>query len=198
MNVAREPHADAVARASRKHMGRTGLTRVPTRRRQGTVQGMRSWSLLGRMRRPARSGKSDTACGAGSGKPAGHEDRHRALDWRQVQARLSPVRHRWDLAILCNLDEVVGCRPAELVAAINSQAGAGRELSPQVQSERLRGLERDGYIRHEDLMVIPLHRVYFLQPPGRALLDDLSRITGPWHPSCGAASVAVEPLVRGQ
>lgn len=162
------------------------------------MRGMRSWSLLGRMRRSAHGIKSGMASRAESGGPEGHEGQRRALDWREVQARLGPVRHRWDLAILCNLCEVVGCRPADILAAINSQAGAERELSPQVLSGRLRGLEQDGYIRHEDLSVIPLHRVYFLQPPGRALLDDLSRIIGPWHPSCGAATVTAEHSVRGQ
>jgi DNA-binding HxlR family transcriptional regulator len=49
-------------------------------------------------------------------------------------------------------------------------------LSPQVLSGRLRELEHDGYIRHEDLSVIPMHRVYYLQPPGQTLISDLSRI----------------------
>jgi DNA-binding HxlR family transcriptional regulator len=100
------------------------------------------------------------------------------LNWREVQARLDPVRHRWDLAILCNLDEQVGCRPADLLAAIRSQSGTARRLSPQVLSGRLRELEQDGYIRHEDLTVIPLHRVYYLQPLARRLISDLSAILG--------------------
>lgn len=162
------------------------------------MRGMRSWNLLGRMRWPVRGGKRSTADGAASGRSGGHEGQRRALNWREVQARLSPVRHRWDLAILCNLDEAVGCRPADLLAAINSQAGAGRELSPQVLSGRLRELEQDEYIRHEDLSVMPLHRVYFLRPPGRALLDDLSRISGNWCPARPAASAAAEPSVRGR
>jgi DNA-binding HxlR family transcriptional regulator len=80
---------------------------------------------------------------------------------------------------LCNLDETAGCRPADLLAAINSQAATGRQLSPQVLSGRLRDLEQGGYIRHVDLSLLPLHRVYYLQPPGQGLLSDLARITGP-------------------
>jgi DNA-binding HxlR family transcriptional regulator len=104
-----------------------------------------------------------------------------------VQARLGPVRHRWDLAILCNLDQDAGCRPADILASINAQAGRGRQLSPQVLSGRLRDLEHNGYIKHVDLSVMPLRRVYYLQPPGQALLSDLSRITRPDHGSSRAA-----------
>jgi DNA-binding HxlR family transcriptional regulator len=148
---------------------------MQTRRRQDAVQERRRRKLLRRVRWSAR-GDADAS-----------EEQRRALDWRAVQARLGPVRHRWDLAILCNLDETAGCRPADLLAAINSQAGTGRRLSPQVLSGRLRELERNGYIRHDDLSVMPLHRVYYLQPPGLALLSDLSRIIPPGHSSHGAA-----------
>ena len=108
---------------------------------------------------------------------------HPALDWRAVQAQLSPVRHRWDLAILCHLDDSVGCRPADLLAAINSEAENDRQLSPQVLSGRLRELERSGYVQHEDLSIMPLHRIYYLQPPGRALISDLLRISTPVQPT---------------
>jgi DNA-binding HxlR family transcriptional regulator len=108
---------------------------------------------------------------------------HCALDWRAVQAQLGPVRHRWDLAILCHLDEAAGCRPADLLTAINSEAADGRQLSPQVLSGRLRELERNGYVRHEDLSVMPLHRLYYLQPPGQALISDLLRIATPAQPT---------------
>jgi DNA-binding HxlR family transcriptional regulator len=162
------------------------------------VRGMRSMSLLGRVRRPMRDGKGGMAGTASNGVFGVHEGQRAALDWREVQVRLGPVRHRWDLAILCNLNEVVGCRPGNLLAAINVQAEPGRELSPQVLSGRLRELEQDEYIRHEDLSVIPLHRVYFLQPPGQALLDDLSRITGRWRPVRRAPSAAPGPSRMGQ
>jgi DNA-binding HxlR family transcriptional regulator len=117
-------------------------------------------------------------------------EQRRVLDWQMVQARLGPVRHRWDLAILCNLDQAAGCRPADILAAINAQAGPGRRLSPQVLSGRLRNLEHNGYIRHVDISVMPLHRVYYLQPPGQGLLSDLSRIIRPDHGSHGAACTA--------
>jgi DNA-binding HxlR family transcriptional regulator len=157
--------------------------------------------LLERMRWPERGGGDDMPGSRGSGGPAGADagkgQRH-ALDWRAVQARLSPVRHRWDLAILCNLDEADGRRPADLLAAVNSQAGAGRQLSSQVQSGRLRELEHDGYIRHEDLSVMPLHRVYYLQPRGRSLISDLARIISPGRPARGAARAPGQPSVTGQ
>jgi DNA-binding HxlR family transcriptional regulator len=121
----------------------------------------------------------------------------RALDWRAVLASLGPVRHRWDLAILCNLREDTGRRPADLLAAINVQAGAGRQLSPQVLSGRLRSLEHDGYVRHEDLSVMPLHREYYLEPPGQALLADLARIAVPPRPVFGAPRTAGESSVSG-
>jgi DNA-binding HxlR family transcriptional regulator len=156
------------------------------------VRGTRAQSLFGRMRWSARDGKGSSAGRTGSGGSGGREWQRRALDWKEVLARLGPVRHRWDLAILCNLRQAAGCRPADLLAAINGQAEAGRKLSPQVLSGRLRELEHGGYIRHEDLSVIPLNRVYFLQSPGQALLDDLSRITGPERTSCGATSAAGE------
>jgi DNA-binding HxlR family transcriptional regulator len=142
--------------------------------------------LLGRIRRTTHSDEDN-----GLGTSANHErDRtdmkrevHRALDWRAVQAQLSPVRHRWDLAILCHLDNTAGCRPADLLAAINSEAEKDRQLSPQVLSGRLRELERSGYVQHEDLSVMPLHRLYYLQPPGQALISDLLRITTPAEPT---------------
>jgi DNA-binding HxlR family transcriptional regulator len=142
--------------------------------------------LLGRM-----LWTRDSDEGSGLGTSVNHErgradmkrEVHRALDWRAVQAQLSPVRHRWDLAILCHLDGTVGCRPADLLAAINSEAEKDRQLSPQVLSGRLRELERNGYVQHEDLSVMPLHRLYYLQPPGQALISDLLRIATPAQPT---------------
>ena len=147
----------------------------------------RSEGLLGRIRWPARGGTDGTPGRPGSCGPAKHDGHRRALDWRAALTRLAPVQHRWDLAVLCNLDEATGRRPADLLTAINSQAGPGRQLSPQYLSGRLRELERDGYIRHEDLSIMPLHRVYFLQQPGQALISDLSRIIIPGYPASSAA-----------
>ena len=134
----------------------------------------RSEGLLARVRWPMRGSAVDALAGPGDdGSAAGNEARRGALDWQQAQVQLGPVRHRWDLAILCNLDADAGCRPADILAGINARAEAGRKLSPQVLSGRLRELERSGYIRHEDLSVMPLHRVYYLQPPGGRLIADL-------------------------
>jgi DNA-binding HxlR family transcriptional regulator len=158
---------------------------MPSRRRQDGVR-EKHVKLLGRMGRTRHSDGN-----SGLSTPAsGEADRadltgeaHRALDWRAVQAQLSPVRHRWDLAILCHLNDTVGCRPADLLAAINSEAENDRQLSPQVLSGRLRELERSGYVQHEDLSIMPLHRLYYLQPPGRALISDLLRISTPVQPT---------------
>jgi DNA-binding HxlR family transcriptional regulator len=138
--------------------------------------------LLGRMGR-TRHGDGGSGLGTSANPEKGKADvggeACRALDWRAVQAQLSPVRHRWDLAILCHLNDAVGRRPADLLAAINSEAVNGRQLSPQVLSGRLRELELGEYVRHEDLSVMPLHRLYYLEPPGQALISDLLRITAP-------------------
>jgi DNA-binding HxlR family transcriptional regulator len=104
---------------------------------------------------------------------------NRSLDWRAVQAQLSPVAHKWDLAILCHLDTTAGGRPIDLLAAINAETANGQQLSPQVLAGRLRELEHSGYIRHEDLSVMPLLRVFYLQPPGQALISDLLMIASP-------------------
>jgi DNA-binding HxlR family transcriptional regulator len=157
------------------------------------VRERRRGKLLGRVRWPARGDGDDGPGGEELDGVEESKEQRRALDWRMVQARLGPVRHRWDLAILCNLDEAAGCRPADLLAAINSQAGTGRQLSPQVLSGRLRDLEHNGYLRHVDLSVMPLHRVYYLQPPGQGLLSDLSRIIRP-----GTACAAGQPSVIGK
>lgn len=144
-------------------------------------------SLLEWMRWPGRAGKHGMPDGHRSGGPdatdTGREQRH-SLDWRAALAQLRPVRHRWDLAILCHLSEDAGRRPADVLAAIRCQSGADRQLSPQVLSVRLRELEQGGYIRHEDLSVIPLHRVYYLQPPGRELISDLATIVRPQWSAC--------------
>lgn len=174
--------------------------RAVLQREGDTVRDTRRGRLLRLLRWPR--GNSDGPPGeAGSGGPDGAdagEGQRQALDWRAAQERLGPIRHRWDLAILCNLDEVTGSRPADLLAAINSQARSGRQLSPQVLSGRLRGLEQDGYVRHEDHSVMPLHRFYYLQPPGLELISDLARIIRPERSAHGAASASRQPSVAGR
>jgi DNA-binding HxlR family transcriptional regulator len=153
------------------------------------VRKRRSGGLFARVRWPARGSAGDALARPWTDGPAaGNEAPHGALDWRKAQVQLDPVRHRWDLAILCNLDADAGCRPADILAGINAQAEAGRKLSPQVLSGRLRELERGGYIRHVDLSVMPLHRVYYLQPPGRRLIADLLIIVPSAHEGPGGAS----------
>lgn len=141
--------------------------------------------MVGRLRRrlpkasrTAREGHSGVHEDDAPGTPDGGSAH---LDWRAAQARLDPLRHKWDLAILCNLEEGSGRRPKDLLALINAQAETERQLSPQVLSGRLRHLEQSGYVRHVDLSIMPLHRTYYLQAPGKALIRDLARIIGPVH-----------------
>jgi DNA-binding HxlR family transcriptional regulator len=117
---------------------------------------------------------SPGAAGEGPGSGKGGDQ----LDWPLLMERLGVARHRWDLGVLCNLDEEEGRRPADLLADINSRS-APRQLSAQVLSVRLRALERDEFVRHEDQARIPLQRVYFLLPAGRAKLQTL-RAVAPW------------------
>lgn len=153
--------------------------------------GRRYDGLLARVLWPGSSAAGGTPGRPGDGRPAARDgERPHALDWREAQAQLGPVRHRWDLAILCNLEPDAGCRPAEILAAINAQAEAGRQLGPQVLSSRLRELEQGGYIRHEDLSVMPLHRVYYLRPPGHRLVADLGSIVRPARAACDDESAA--------
>ena len=134
----------------------------------------RSQGLLALARWAARGPAGDTAvCHAGN--PAA---RYGALDWQKAQQQLSPVRPRWDLAIVSNLDPKTGRRPMDILAAINAQVETEHTLSPQVLSARLRYLEQDSYVRHEDSSAAPLRRVYYLLPRGTLLIDNLLAIVG--------------------
>jgi DNA-binding HxlR family transcriptional regulator len=166
---------------ARGHRGRAGA-HMSIRRRQKAV--------VGRLRRRLPMKAPWTAREEHSGVPeadrTGTSDAPGAhLDWRSAQARLDPLKHKWDLAILCNLEEGSGRRPKDLLALINAQAGTERQLSPQVLSGRLRHLEQNGYVRQVDLSIMPLHRTYYLQPPGEALIRDLARIIGHVHTGGG-------------
>jgi DNA-binding HxlR family transcriptional regulator len=105
------------------------------------------------------------------------------LDWRDILARLAPVRHRWDLAILANLEGGIDS-PAGLLQVINGQARAGQQLSPQVLSGRLRRLEEAGYVGYAETSRIPRRRRYWLRPRGRRLLDALS-VLDAWYEAQG-------------
>lgn len=141
------------------------------------MRGKRSQRLRERVRWPGRSRRNRPGKSGPDWQPeaAGPGERP---DWRQVQQRLGPVRRKWDVAILCNLDAHTGCRPADLLAAINGQTG-GRQLRAQVLSARLRQLELDGYVEHEDVSTMPLNRLYYLRGPGQRLLTDLAGIFRP-------------------
>ena len=156
------------------------------------MRGRRSGGLLARVLWPVRRIAADWARRPGDGRSATRDGkRPRVLDWRKAQAQLGPVRTRWDLGILANLAVDDGCRPKDIVAAINAQA-EGRHLRPQVLSGRLRELEECGYVSHEDLSVIPLIRVYYLQPPGQRLIADLFSIIRPASAPCDEDSPAGE------
>jgi DNA-binding HxlR family transcriptional regulator len=110
------------------------------------------------------------------------------LDWRAILARLTPVRRRWDLAILANLAGGIDS-PAGLLEAINGQAGNGLKLSPQVLSGRLRRLEESGYVGYAEVSWIPRRRRYWLLPHGLRLLDALT-VLDAWYEAqnpCDAA-----------
>ena len=126
-----------------------------------------------------RAGHRSTA-GAAARHPGGEPSAGCGqLDWQKAQERLGPVRSRWDLAILSNLDPETGGRPKDVLVAVNAQAETEHILSPQVLSARLRCLEQDGYLRHTDSSAAPLRRVYYLLPQGKRLIDDLLAIVGP-------------------
>ena len=136
------------------------------------MRGMRSEGFLALVRRSRR------------GSPGTAQSRERVtgygrLDWQKTQERLGPVRPRWDLAILSNLDPATGRRPKDVLAAVNAQAETEYTLSPQVLSARLRYLEEGGYVRHADSSAAPLRRLYYLSPNGTSLINDLLAIVGP-------------------
>lgn len=134
------------------------------------MRGMRSGRLLALLRRSRRGSPS------ASGERATGYGR---LDWQKTQEQLGPVRPRWDLAILSNLDPATGRRPKDVLVAVNAQAETEYTLSPQVLSARLRHLEEEGYVRHADSSAAPLRRLYYLSPNGTSLIDDLLAIVGP-------------------
>ena len=146
----------------------------------------RSKGLLALVRWAGRGSAGDTAV-RHAGNPAA---RYGELDWQKAQEQLGPVRPRWDLAILSNLDPETGRRPKDILAAVNAQAETEHTLSPQVLSARLRYLEQDGYVRHEDSSAAPLRRVYYLlaarHAPDRQPARHRRSVGGPWRGcACG-------------
>jgi DNA-binding HxlR family transcriptional regulator len=159
------------------------------------VRETRSGGLMALVRRGARvSARGATARGWAGGRAAGYGE----LDWQNAQEQLGPVRPRWDLAILSNLDPETGRRPKDVLAAVNAQAETEHILSPQVLSARLRCLEKDGYVRHEDTSAAPLRRVYYLLPRGARLIDGLLAIVGPLSGHRNEAAASAEGLATGR
>src|SRR5581483_6562391 len=100
------------------------------RRAKRGTGGVRGWFTRRQRSRAASAAAGTAGDGTDSSVTAGQ------VDWPRLMDRLRFARHRWDLAIASNLDEDRGKRPADLLAAINSQSGK-RQLSPQVLSTRL-------------------------------------------------------------
>jgi len=151
------------------------------------VRERRSEGLLALVRRAGRSSTGGAAARHRAGEPSAV---YGQLDWQKAQEQLGPVRPRWDLAILSNLDPETGRRPKDVLAAVNAQAETEHILSPQVLSARLRCLEQDGYVRHADSSAAPLRRVYYLLPPGTRLINDLLAIVGPAGGNRGGATTS--------
>jgi len=151
------------------------------------VRERRSGGLLALVR---RAGRDSTGGAAARHRAGGTSAGYGQLDWRKAQEQLGPVRPRWDLAILSNLDPETGRRPKDVLAAVNAQAETEHILSPQVLSARLRCLEQDGYVRHADSSAAPLRRVYYLLPHGTRLIDDLLAIVGPAGGHRGGAAAS--------
>jgi DNA-binding HxlR family transcriptional regulator len=151
------------------------------------VRERRSEGLLALVRRAGRSSTGGAAARHRAGEPSAV---YGQLDWQKAQEQLGPVRPRWDLAILSNLDPETGRRPKDVLAAVNAQAQTEHILSPQVLSARLRCLEQDGYVRHADSSAAPLRRVYYLLPHGTRLIDDLLAIVGPAGGHRGGAAAS--------
>jgi hypothetical protein len=63
-------------------------------------------------------------------------------DWQNLASWVAPVGRRWDIAVLVDLPPDGGwTRPANLLDAINTQAGPERQISWKVPEEILRRLE---------------------------------------------------------
>jgi DNA-binding HxlR family transcriptional regulator len=155
------------------------------------VRERRSGGLLALVRRAGRGSAGGASARNRAGEPsAGYGQ----LDWQKAQEQLGPVRPRWDLAILSNLDPETGRRPKDVLAAVNAQAETEHVLSPQVLSARLRCLEQDGYVRHADSSAAPLRRVYYLLPRGTRLIDGLLVIVGPAGGHRGGAAASAKPV----
>lgn len=97
------------------------------------------------------------------------------VDWQNLMRQLTPLRRRWDLAVLSNLAaEGDGTRPADLIKTINAQARDGRQISWGVLEIRLRRLEASGYISRQEMSNRPRETRYWLLPLANRLIAALT------------------------
>ena len=103
------------------------------------------------------------------------------MDWPNLTSWLAPVGRRWDIAVLANLpSDGSWARPADLLEAINSQAGPERQISWKVLEETLRRLEADGYIARREMTGVPRQTRYWILDPGRRLVTALTLLEA-WY-----------------
>jgi DNA-binding HxlR family transcriptional regulator len=104
------------------------------------------------------------------------------MNWRHLMVVLAPVRGRWDLAVLANLEQRE-TRPGDLIEAINAQAGNtdGHRISWKVLIDTLRRLEEEGYVGHREVSRLPRETRYWLLPSGRRLVAALNRLEDAWN-----------------
>jgi len=103
------------------------------------------------------------------------------MGWVNLTSWLAPVGRRWDIAVLANLpSDGNWIRPADLLDAINAQAGPERQLSWKVLEETLRRLEADGYIARKEMTRVPRETRYWILDPGRRLVVALTMLEA-WH-----------------
>jgi DNA-binding HxlR family transcriptional regulator len=127
------------------------------------------------------------------------------VDWQNLMRQLTPLRRKWDLAVLSNLAAGgEGTRPAELIKAINAQARDGRQISWGVLENRLRRLEAAGYIARREMTNRPRETRYWLLPPAGRLVAALDLLetwldqhepgNGEWpSPADGAGPALTRP-----
>ena len=96
------------------------------------------------------------------------------MDWQNLMRRLAPLRTRWDLAVLANLNgSDAPVRPADLIKAINKQSADG-QISWKVMEARLRRLEASGYVARREVPHVPRETRYWLLPRGHRLIRALT------------------------
>lgn len=103
------------------------------------------------------------------------------VNWQLVLDVLTPVRPRWDLAILANL-EAGPVRPADLLREVNAQAGIRPPLTSKVLHDTLRRLIDEGYVRRREVARFPREVLYELTGTARRLLAELDLLAARYAP----------------